>query len=606
MRRCPPERDLLDFADGWLADAEIDRIGRHLDDCAACRAVLDRTAFAYRIAAAPATGFAQEAGLRTSERLTTLLSVEVAVTTLYTGEAASPQEPVIERLAEFRLVRRLGAGGMGIVFEAEDESLRRRVAVKLMKPHLAVEARARRRFLREARSAAGLKHESIVAIHHVGEDAGTPYLVMEFLEGESLGSRLHRVSRLPVPDVIRIGTALADALAVAHGHGLIHRDVKPDNIWLTSEQPFGVKLLDFGLARQLRDDQEITVDGAVIGTPAYMAPEQARGQAVDERADIFSLGCVLYRCLTGGPPFAGVDSLSTLTALAITTPAPPHRIDAAVSKPLSRLVLQMLAKDAADRPTAADVARAMRSVPHANPRRRVFAIAAAITVTGAAIAAWAMKPPSPPVAEPTPTETNDFALQLERDSRIEIPGISFAGTDMHTIEFTVVAEAAEYRTSTHLIGVPRQCSLFVNPGNRTWGFGTRVFNQLFTLSTPAPKPGVRTHIAAVRSAFNQRIYFDGKLMAETGCSRGNTDESASTFSIGSGFVGRIDEIRISKSVRYDQDFTLAPRLEADADTLALYHCDEDAGTTLVDSSPHHRNGRMVNVRRVPAHSPSDR
>ncbi|MFO0804392.1 MAG: protein kinase [Gemmataceae bacterium] len=603
MRRCPPERELLDFADGWLTDAEMDRIGRHLDDCAACRAVLDRTAFAYRIAASPATEFAHEAGLRASERLTTLLSAEVAATTLYTGEAASSQEPAIERLGEFRLVRRLGAGGMGIVFEAEDESLRRRVAVKLMKPHLAVEDRARRRFLREARSAAGLKHESIVAIHHVGEDAGTPYLVMEFLEGESLGSRLQGGGRLPVPDVIRIGTALADALAAAHGHGVIHRDVKPDNIWLTSEQPFGVKLLDFGLARQLRDDQEITVDGAVIGTPAYMAPEQARGQTVDVRSDIFSLGCVLYRCLTGGPPFAGVDSLSTLTALAITTPTPPHRIDAAVPKPLSRLVLQMLAKDAADRPTAADVARAMRSVPDATPRRRVLAIAAAIILAGAAaLGAWAMKRPAP-APEQTPGETANYALQLVRDSRIEIPGISFGGMDLHTIEFTVVAEPAEYRTSTHLIGVPRQCSVFINPGNRTWGFGTRVGSNLFTLSTPAPKPGIRTHIAAVRTAYNQRIYFDGKLMAETGCSRGNTDESASAFSIGPGFAGRIDEIRISKSVRYDQDFTLSPRLEADADTLALYHCDEDAGTTLVDASPHRRDGRITNVRRVPADAP---
>src|SRR5262249_27717391 len=154
------------------------------------------------------------------------------------------------------------------------------------------------RFLREARAVAALKHHHIVTIYQVGEDRGVPFLAMEFLEGEPLDARLQRETRLAVPEVLRIGREIAEGLAAAHERGLIHRGIKPANVWLEGEKGVA-KLLDFGLARSAGDGTQLTTAGAIVGTPAYMAPEQATGGGVDARCDLFSLGCVLYRLCTG-------------------------------------------------------------------------------------------------------------------------------------------------------------------------------------------------------------------------------------------------------------------------------------------------------------------
>ena len=268
----------------------------------------------------------------------------------------------IGRLGPYRVLQVLGIGGMGVVFQAEDPQIQRRVALKVMKPGLAASATARQRFLQEARAAGALVHDHIVAVYQVGEDGGIPFLAMPLLEGESLGDRLEREDRLPVAEVLRIGREVAEGLAAAHAHGLIHRDVTPGNIWLEGARG-RVKLLDFGLARAVAVEAGLTRPGTIVGTPAYMAPEQARSGAVDARADLFGLGCVLYRAATGRVPFQGADALAILAALAVDKPPPPHALEPKLPPALSDLVLRLLAKDPAGRPASArEVATLLQSL----------------------------------------------------------------------------------------------------------------------------------------------------------------------------------------------------------------------------------------------------
>jgi serine/threonine protein kinase len=268
----------------------------------------------------------------------------------------------IGRLGHYRVLRALGQGGMGVVFLAEDSRLSRLVALKVMLPSMATSDAARTRFLREARAAAAVEHEHIVPIYQVDEGRGVPYIAMPFLKGASLEERLRQVEKLPLAEVLRIGREAAQGLAAAHAAGLIHRDIKPDNIWLEGDAG-KVKLLDFGLARAARDDAGLTQQGAIIGTPAYMAPEQAQGEPLDARADLFSLGCVLYRACCGRQPFQKGDILASVLAVISDHPPSLTEVDPAVPPPLSNLVMQMLAKLPGSRPASAeDVARTLREI----------------------------------------------------------------------------------------------------------------------------------------------------------------------------------------------------------------------------------------------------
>jgi serine/threonine protein kinase/ribosomal protein S27E len=297
------------------------------------------------------------------------------------------------RLGKYRILKVLGHGGMGVVFKAEDPLLKRTVAVKAMLPGLAACASAGKRFLREAQAIAAVDHDHIVRIHEVAEDRGVPYMAMEFLEGEPLDARLEREGKLPVLELVRIGKEIALGLAAAHARGLIHRDVKPANIWLEArpspltpnpsppkrgrgekEAPLSaggrgvggegarVKILDFGLARSAEEGSALTQQGATLGTPAYMAPEQTRGEAVDARCDLFSLGVLLYRLRCGKPPFQGRDMVSTIMAVATEEP-PPVAVDPELPAELSALVVQLMQKDAERRPaSAAAVVEALQAL----------------------------------------------------------------------------------------------------------------------------------------------------------------------------------------------------------------------------------------------------
>ncbi len=276
-----------------------------------------------------------------------------------------PTEPGdLGRLAGYRVLKLLGRGGMGAVYLGVDEGLRRQVALKVMLPKYAADAAASERFRREARAAAAVRHDNVVTVYQVGEDCGVPFIAMEFLTGYPLDEYLKRKGRLTVPQALRVGAETAAGLAAAHKLGLMHRDIKPANLWL--EAPQGrIKILDFGLAKPVAvgEETELTGAGVVMGTPAYMAPEQAKGEPVDSRADLFSLGVVLYQLCTGQRPFARTNAVASLIALTSEEPAPVRGLNPEVPEALAQVIHALLAKDPANRlPGAAEVAKQLRAL----------------------------------------------------------------------------------------------------------------------------------------------------------------------------------------------------------------------------------------------------
>ncbi len=268
---------------------------------------------------------------------------------------APPTQPgEIGRLGKYRIQKELGRGGMGAVYLAFDERLQRQIAFKVMLPKFAANANAKDRFLREARAAARISSDHVVNIHEADEIDGTPYIALQLLQGYPLDEYLKKKGSPSLAQIIRIGKEMAIGLAAAHKLGLVHRDIKPGNVWL--EAPNGrVKILDFGLAKPVEgaESAELTAMGAIVGTPAYMAPEQGRGEMLDGRADLFSLGCVLYRLCTGKPPFARPTLMSILIAIATEEPTPVRELNPNVPEPLAELIHRLLAKNAADRPANA-------------------------------------------------------------------------------------------------------------------------------------------------------------------------------------------------------------------------------------------------------------
>jgi serine/threonine protein kinase len=259
------------------------------------------------------------------------------------------------RLGSYEIVEIIGRGGFGVVFKAFDPSLNRFVALKVLAPHLASNAAARKRFAREAKAAAAVRDEHVVAIHSVDEANGLPYLVMEYISGISLQQRLDRNGPLALEEILRIGRQTASGLAAAHSQGLIHRDIKPANILLENNVE-RVKITDFGLARAA-DDAGQTQSGMLAGTPQYMAPEQARGESLDHRADLFSLGSVLYALCTGRPPFRASSTLGVLRRISEETPLPIRQINPAIPDWLAEVIFILQAKEPAERfSSAAEVA----------------------------------------------------------------------------------------------------------------------------------------------------------------------------------------------------------------------------------------------------------
>ncbi|HEX7379592.1 MAG TPA: protein kinase [Pirellulales bacterium] len=267
----------------------------------------------------------------------------------------SDEPGVLGTIGPYQVRELIGRGGMGIVLRAFDAKLNRVVAVKVLAPELAAQPTARRRFLREAQAAAAVTHPHVVTIHAVDEDE-RPYLVMECIDGCSLQDKIERSGTLKLTEVLRIGTQIAEGLAAAHKQGLIHRDVKPANILLENGVE-RVKITDFGLARAA-DDMTLTRPGEIAGTPQYMSPEQASGERVDQRSDLFSLGCVLYAMCAGEPPFRADSMAAMVKKICDDTPRPLREIDPQLPDWLAAVIDRLLSKDPNGRfQTASEVAK---------------------------------------------------------------------------------------------------------------------------------------------------------------------------------------------------------------------------------------------------------
>jgi serine/threonine-protein kinase len=370
-RNCPaPESWQALFGDG-VAPEQRAGYERHLEGCPACQDRLDRAAECQdelrrlgRRVGDPTVRPADPTLVSFLDRLHEVRWTEQAAPAdLYFLRPADRPE-LLGMLGKYAVTEVIGQGGMGVVLKALDPDLHRHVAIKVLAPVLAGSSTARQRFTREAQASAAVCHDHVVAVHGVAEVDGLPYLVMPYVAGESLQARLDRAGPLAVEEVVRIGCETASGLAAAHARGLIHRDIKPANILLAAcglasgaTPPAAVvKITDFGLARAV-DAVGLTRSGVVAGTPEYMAPEQARGEAVDQRSDVFSLGSVLYACCTGQPPFRGATALAVLRQVSDEAVPPLRTRSPEVPAWLEALVARLLAKDPADRiQSAAEVA----------------------------------------------------------------------------------------------------------------------------------------------------------------------------------------------------------------------------------------------------------
>ncbi len=267
----------------------------------------------------------------------------------------------MDQLGRYLIQEEIGKGGMGIVYRAYDPDIDRNLALKVLRPERAFEWEVTQRFLREAKAAGRLTHPNIVIIYDVGEDSGRAFIAMELLTGVPL-NRLIKEKRVSFDDAINFAMQIAEALNYAHGEGVVHRDIKPSNIIITDEKQ--VKITDFGIARvQDVSLAEQTRTGQILGTPSYMAPEQVQGKKVDGRADLFSLGIILYEMITGKKPFHG-DNIATLFHSILTgAPEPIENVESHIKEELNRVLFRSLEKDPEKRyQTGKDFANDLRKI----------------------------------------------------------------------------------------------------------------------------------------------------------------------------------------------------------------------------------------------------
>ncbi len=383
---CPDQKTLAQLIEGTLPDADLKRWTDHLGDCENCQAAIqtiatgaieidryvgdlvsidppDESSYWQVVkeleidlktsSERPAFADTQaRSGERDAERPSDEQKRDLSASSKSDFPFLEPSsDPAfIGQLHHFLIARVIGRGGMGIVLEAFDTHLQRNVAIKVLNPQIQQNEIARQRFCREGRAAAAISHEHVVSMHHVAKanEGEIAYLVMQLIEGETLENRMKEGRPLPAKEVARIGMQIAAGLSAAHSREMVHRDIKPANILIEAETE-RVKLTDFGLARAT-DDIKLTKTGMVAGTPLYMAPEQAMGGTTDERSDLFSMGAVMYEMATGISPFQAASAVGVMKKIMDEMPTPPHLINSEITKPLSGLIMALIAKEPEDRP----------------------------------------------------------------------------------------------------------------------------------------------------------------------------------------------------------------------------------------------------------------
>lgn len=358
---CPSRSELEALLRVPDTGAAAPDLARHLNECAACRAALEDLAGGTAWSAAgrrlhsspnPAENPLVAAVIHDLQAQPDAPPKPHGEPLDFLGPATGPD--MLGTFGPYEVLSHIASGGMGVVLKARDPVLNRIVALKVLAPALARRGMARSRFIREARAAAAVVHDHVVSIHAVDEFNGLPFLVMQFIKGRSLAERLQATGPMRLEEMLRIGAQIAAGLAAAHAQGLIHRDVKPGNVLLENGVE-RVKLTDFGLARAL-DDASLTCTGEIAGTPEYMSPEQAAGEAVDARSDLFSLGCILYAMATGASPFRADTSLAVLRRVCDFTPRPLVEEASGTPPWFSEIVERLMAKRPADRfQTAAEI-----------------------------------------------------------------------------------------------------------------------------------------------------------------------------------------------------------------------------------------------------------
>ena len=281
------------------------------------------------------------------------------------------QQPIV-LAGRYRVEEELGRGGMARVYRGTDTVLGRPVAIKVLAPQFAEDADFVGRFRREAQAAARLNHPNLVSVYDTGSDKGTHFIVMEFVDGRTLADFLSGGARVLPSRAIEIADLVLRALQAAHAQGVVHRDIKPANIMITTNG--GVKVTDFGIARVSSSGETLAATSTVLGTASYLSPEQARSAVVDERADLYALGCVLYEMVTGRPPFTGDSAVSVASKHVLEMPVPPSRINPEVTRDLDAVILRALEKDPNDRYASAqdlrrDLGKVLRGDPLDGPAR---------------------------------------------------------------------------------------------------------------------------------------------------------------------------------------------------------------------------------------------